>query len=254
MAEAVTWSGHRGLRAILSTALSSRATRHAIQEFAESEQSGSLSAALRVICARYKLSQGLDYGGDTAWNILLGADLAWSTSKRPHALNRMREMAALMRVIGSAGMIAVFDEAESIDQLFNRLSRSGAYETLGSLCAQNDTLCIFGITRRFQLRVAQDATPNISLFSHIKSAANFLTAWQAGRYSIVEPPQIAGTEAGRLADLVASIYRDAYPETEFLAEDIDGAVARWNMNPHRNPRRLVRAVIDTLDARRSLSC
>jgi hypothetical protein len=252
LAETVTFAGHRGLRAILFNALGNRATRHAIRAFSETAACGSLSAPLRVIAARFKLSDGLDCGDDSAWNILLGADLAWSDSKRTKALARMAEFSSLLKALGASGLVAVFDEAESVDQLFNRLSRTGAYETLGSLCTQDDVLCVFGITRRFELCIARDLNPDISLFAHVKLAANFLNSWRAGTHSIIEPPRIAASEAARLAALVLETYRDAYPGIECGAEEIDAAVRRWQGNPTRNPRRLVRSVIDTLDAKRSL--
>lgn len=252
LAESVTFSGHRGLRAILSSALANRATRRAIRAFSESSESGALSAALRLIGARFKLSNGLDCGDDSAWNVLLGADLAWSDSKRTKALSRIAEFSALMKVLGASGLVAVFDEAESIDQLFNRLSRTGAYETLGSLCAQNGILCVFGITRRFELCVVRDLTSDIGLFMHVKKAATFLTAWRAGAYSIIEPPGITGTEATRLAMLVLGTYRDAYPDVECGAAEIEASVLLWQNNPSRNPRRLVRTVIDMLDLKRAL--
>lgn len=252
LAETVTFAGHKGLRAILFSALANRATRHAIRAFSESPACGSLSAALRVITARFKLSDGLDCGDDSAWNILLGADLAWSDSKRTKALARMVEFFSLLKVLGASGLVAVFDEAESVDQLFNRLSRTGAYETLGSLCVQDDVLCVFGITRRFELCIARDLNPDISLFAHVKLAANFLTSWRAGTHSIIEPPRITASEAARLATLVLDTYRDAYPGVECGAAEMEAAVRRWQDNPTRNPRRLVRSVIDTLDSKRSL--
>lgn len=252
LAETVTFAGHRGLRAILFNALACRATRHAIHAFSESAASGSLSAALRVIVARFKLSDGLDCRDDSAWNILLGADLAWSDSKRTKALTRMVEFFSLLKVLGASGLVAVFDEAESVDQLFNRLSRTGAYETLGSLCAQNDVLCVFGITRRFELCIARDLMPDISMFAHVKLATHFLTSWRAGTHSIIEPPRITASEAARLATLVLDTYRDAHPGVKCGAAEIEAAVRRWQDNPTRNPRRLVRSVIDTLDSKRSL--
>lgn len=253
IAQLVTFSGRRGIRDILTNALANPRTRRKIGSFSESGAAGSLGPALRVIVARFKLSGGLDIGDDSAWNILLGADLAWSSSKRVKALTRIREFTALVRALGAAGLVAIFDEAESIEQLFNRLSRAGAYETLGSLCSQDDVLCVFGITRRFETCIARDLE-NIGLFTYLSSAETFLTAWGAGAYSIVEPPGISERGAEKLAALIVGTYRDAYPEVELRSSEMNAVVLRWKKNPSRNPRRLVRALIDSLDSKRAFHC
>lgn len=252
MSETVTFAGVRGLRSILRMALQDREIRRAIQAFAETPAAQPIGAALRVICAQYKLSEGSDFGDEAAWDILLGADLAWSSAKRLKAFARIASFTTLLKIVGAHGTVAVFDEAESVDQLFNRLSRTGAYETLAALCCQVGTLCVFGITRRFEACINKDIA-NLSLFAHSKLAAAFLEGWRAARFRTVEPPKISASDASKLVELVTQTYLEAYPDASTHGDVAESALKQWNANAARNPRRLVRLIIDALDSQRPLS-
>lgn len=94
--------------------------------------------------------------GECAADIVLGADLASFDYKRTKTLERIAVLARLLRSIGGSGLVIVLDEAETIDQLWNRFSRTGAYETLGVFCGMEAAWTVFGVTERFHRRVNRD--------------------------------------------------------------------------------------------------
>ncbi len=183
---------------------------------------------------------------------MLGADLAWSDSKRQKALERIGAFIRLVRVLGGHGLIAVLDEAETIDQLWNRLSRVGAYETLGALCTQPHALLVFGITRRFDRCIASDVARGSLNYAPPLNAARFFEDWQSGCFEVIEPPPLESGAARELAMRIIEAYAMAYPSTRAEEGDVETALTRWRSNPNRNPRRLVRVLIDRLDAKRAL--
>lgn len=252
IAESVRLWSIRGMRNIVERAIAQEPTRHLLQRFAHSNGAGVLGPPLRALLARFVLSHGCDFDDELAWNILLGADLAWADTKRVKALERIGTLARLLRAIGGHGLVAVLDEAETIDQLWNRLSRMGAYQTLGSFCSQDNAFFVFGITKRFEQRIALDLQQGLLSYGPTKEAARFLEAWRVGQYAIEEPPHFDLRSARRLAELILETYSVAYANAVGRPETIQTAIASWHANPSRNPRRLVRALIDSLDENRLL--
>jgi hypothetical protein len=89
-------------------------------------------------------------------------------------------------------LVLLFDEAETVDQLWNVRSRLSAYSVLDQLCSMRNLWCIFGITGRFQRTIDSDlgyAAANNLLQSR---AGRFLRRWQEGSCRTVEPPKMDG--------------------------------------------------------------
>ncbi|MES0171906.1 ATP-binding protein [Mesorhizobium sp. M0006] len=193
------------------------------------------------------------FGTSSAWRILLGNDIANSMTghNRTKAMHRLHWMTSFLRSLGAGGTVLLFDELETIEQLWNRRSRASAYEVLGRLLAAPGTWCVFGITQRFQRVVNEDARSD--MFTHAFSAGkHFLSPWRNGEPELVAPPAIGNEEARALARIVEDLYRNAYPDTASCTDDCQSAVANWSLNAARNPRRLVRSIIDTCDRARPL--
>lgn len=146
----------------------------------------------------------------------------------------------------------MFDEAETIDQLWNIRSRIAAYGVMGDLARTKTLWCLFGITERFERAIANDLQRGILRMASVTPAAtSFLKAWERQEYQVIEPPEINADAATAIAQSVASVYEEAH--------DIDGnegvmatSVEEWKVNPSRNPRRLIRLLIHLLDVRRRL--
>lgn len=190
----------------------------------------------------------------TAWRILTGTDIAHSdySYRRTKALLRLHWTTAFVRSLGAKGTVLLFDELETIDQLWNRLSRAKAYEALGGFLDAPGTWCVFGITERFLRVVREDARSDLYWRSS-PQGRRFLSMWREGEEELVAPPSIGDEEARRLALIVESMYRSAYPDTGDCGRDVRSAVADWSRNAARNPRRLVRAIVDSCDRARPLT-
>lgn len=101
---------------------------------------------------------------------------------------------------------------------------------------------------RFQRTVERDlgyASANNPLESR---SEQFLRRWRAGTYEIVEPPKVDGKGARAVAALYGTVY-ERLRNSEVI---IDRCLTEWRRNPMRNPRRLVRLLIHTLDTSRAL--
>ena len=246
--------GHEGIRAIIYAALDDAVKRQRLQECALTGTVADLRWSLFDLHARYQEGERIELGNHPAWRILQGADLAWSdhVSKREKALQRIQSLAVLCRSLGWKGLVLLFDEAETVDQLWNVRSRLSAYSVLHRLCGMRGVWCIVGITDRFQRTVNGDfgyAASNNLLES---PAGQFLRRWRAGDVRIVDPPKVDGIGARTLARAVASLYGTAYEQLRNSEGIVDRCLTEWKRNPMRNPRRLVRLLIHTLDTARAL--
>jgi hypothetical protein len=225
-----------------------------VQAYAATAAAGELGWPLWSLCASYDAGERIELGNHSAWRALQGDDISWSdhASKRHKALGRIESLASLCRATGHKGLVLLFDEAETIDQLWNVRSRMSAYSVLGRLSKIQATWSVYGITERFERTVGKDIEYAAGAALLDPAAQNFLRQWRDGQFSIVKPPAIDASCARVLADAVASLYTDAY---DIAASD--AVVARcldeWGRNPGRNPRRLVRSLIHELDLIRPLS-
>ena len=253
VAESLTMGATRGLRRIIEAAFTDETKRNALIKFSWAPASGKLGAALRNIVLQSKNNDDDYLTDDPAWGIVMGTDLPWSDGKRVLALERFAALAQLLRCIRAGGLVLVFDEVETLDQLWNRLSRTAAYETLGTITSMEASWAVFGITRRFDQSIRRDLGYGILNYAPPLLARNFLENWSHERYPIVTPPQLTENDAANLAQLLIELYSAAYPSTRVGKDSASGLVSAWTANPARNQRRLIRSIIDALDDRHSLA-
>lgn len=193
-------------------------------------------------------------GASASWRILTGTDIAHSNYgyRRTKALLRLHWTTAFLRSLGAKGTVLLFDELETIDQLWNRRSRANAYEALGAFLDAPETWCVFGITERFLRVVREDARSD--LYWHTSpQGRRFLSIWRQGEAELIAPPSIGDQEARTLAAIIENMYRNAYPDTGDCTSEVQDAIENWSRNAARNPRRLVRAIVDSCDCARPLS-
>jgi hypothetical protein len=110
---------------------------------------------------------------------------------------------------------------------------------------------VFGITERFLRLVREDARSDL-YWNASSQARRFLAIWREGEERLFAPPAVADDEALELANVVETMYRDAYPETGDCRAEVRSAISDWSRNAARNPRRLVRAIIDACDRARPI--
>jgi hypothetical protein len=188
------------------------------------------------------------------WEVLLGGDIVWAdyAYKREKAMSRLGELAHMLVAMGHPGLVLIFDETETIDQLWNVRSRLTAYSTLAKLCGLSATWCVFCITERFERVLEMDELNGmaVGVMGQTEGPA-FVQAWGEGRFQVLSPPELRSRDATRLAEAVAALYTTAYDGTA-----TDGIASRcvqeWSRNPSRNPRRLVRLLVHRLDIGRKL--
>lgn len=253
IAESVALGAERGIRAILQAAFMDESRRRALLQFAWAAESGVLGEALKsIILASRELHSDVlvDVPG---WDVVCGIDLASFDWKRPKALERAAMFARLMRAVGGGGLVMVLDELETIDQLWNKRSRLGAYQTLGALCQSDATWTVFGVTDRFDLCIQRDLANRILGYSQSDEASRFLREWGSGTYRMVAPPVVTDVHAKHLVDRIVDAYSAAYADATVDREVGSAVLIAWTRNPSRNPRRLIRALIDSLDAHRPLA-
>jgi hypothetical protein len=253
VADSVYLGGSRGLRAIVQRIFTDSDRRDSLLRFSWASESGLLGMALRSIILASREVGSEVLVDHEAWDVVAGTDLAPFDSKRTKALERLAAVAKLLRSVGGAGLVVVLDEAETIDQLWNRLSRMGAYETLGALCRMDAAWAVFGITVRFQRRVERDLANGLLSYAPTSDAERFLRTWRDHGYRQLVPPALTDEEAEDLVGRIVSVYEAAYPIRERAPLDEIRILIKWKSSPGRNPRRLIRSVIDALDARRGLT-
>lgn len=244
-----------GLQQILTTYLISEKGRESLQEFA-TRHPGELARALSWLCLEFDTEEGLSFSEHPAWTTILGSDLAWApyAYKRSRAFLRIGEMASLFRALGARGLILVFDEVETIDQLWNIRSRVGAYSTLGELARMENVWCIFAITARFDAVVQADLGRGIlNDPSMTQEAKWFLRAFDRRDLDVVAPPSIDIASARELAKRIRQLYEQAHGFRGPHGPSLGALIDAWSRDPRRNPRTLIRLIIDELDRIRPLS-
>jgi len=120
-----------------------------------------------------------------------------------HRRERVRVLGGLFAAVGLGGLVLVFDEAETIDQLWNIRSRLSAYDVLGRLCQLSSVWCVFGITQRFDRVIKNDVDNNAgALSSAAPDGAWFIRSWSRSQLSSITPPVVDGANARDLANAV----------------------------------------------------
>jgi hypothetical protein len=245
-----------GLRQIITRYLTDEDGRAALERFAVA-QPGDIARAILWLCREYESddqSLGLSTGEHPAWTILLGGDLAWASYgyKRVQALRRLADLAVLFRSVGSSGLILIFDEVETIDQLWNVRSRMGAYTTLGELASMDHVWCIFAVTARFDAIIQRDLTGGILAQPGVTKEANGFLRSLYRDVDLVAPPIVDKKSASELATRILDLYRQTHALRVSDGAGLSNVVDSWCRDPRSNPRTLIRAVIDRLDRLRPI--
>jgi hypothetical protein len=255
IAETVRIKDRAGMRGVLMGILEDDSTRQRLSVFSRSSAAGDLQGPLLTLCSRFERGERLELADSEVWRTLFGADLSWAdyTYKREQALNRIECLGRMFDFVGAAGLVLVFDEAETIDQLWNVRSRVSAYGVLGQLLRSKYLWCSLGITERFAHTLEMDFDRGVLDYGFTgESASWFLRAWRRSQFTVLEPPVIDTHSARTLAAAVSGLYASAYPDATVDAHVVERCVADWAKNPSRNPRRLIRLLIHHLDIRRAL--
>jgi len=237
-----------GLRPLLHALLVDTNLRAKLADHARAQSSDSLSWALLTLSTHYDrdaFSPNLEF----AWARLLGEDLGWADYgyKREQALLRVESLAECFRAVNGAGLVLLFDEVETIDQLWSYRSRLVAYEVMARLAQMRSVWAVFAVTARFDKVVAVDAPRSEG------NARWLLQGLGARAFEAFDAPSLDRAKASKLASAVADLYREAYPSTKIADGQIQYCVEEWGRNPSRNPRRLIRLVVNRLDLSRPLS-
>ncbi|WP_432769011.1 MAG: DUF2791 family P-loop domain-containing protein [Sphingopyxis sp.] len=251
MARNIAFGDERGIRSVFGSLMrDDKKVGHALATIGDRSQADIAQAAstLRALASRGETAL---IGTSAAWRVLTGTDIAHSDYgyRRTKALLRLHWTTAFVRAAGAKGTVLLFDELETIDQLWNRRSRATAYEALGGFLDAPGTWCVFGITERFLRVVREDASSDL-YWQASTDGRRFLKMWREGEEELFSPPKVADEDALELAVVVEGMYRDAYPETGDCSAEVRGAVSDWSRNSARNPRRLVRAIVDACDRAR----
>lgn len=256
IAESISRTDQLGLRAIVLGLFHEAQTRERLRAFAATTAAGDLQRPLIQLWQRYERGDELGLLEDPAWVILYGGDLAWAdyTYKREQATSRIGALGRLLAAVGLAGLVIAFDEAETVDQLWNARSRMSAYGVLGHLCRLEAVWPVFGITERFDRTIANDLERGVLAYNFVTDSADwFLTSWQRNHFEILQPPSIDARTARALAGTVANLYEEAYRSSGIDMRLVERCVDEWLKNPGRNPRRLIRTLIHRLDICRPLN-
>ncbi len=244
-----------GLRSLLLALLQNDSKRSQLQAFANSSAAGILAAPLRTLVSKYESGEALMADEDPAWFALTGGDIAWAdyAYKRADALSRIAILARLCVSVGLGGLVVVFDEAETIEQLWDIRSRRAAYNVLGHLCRCPGLWAVFSITQRFERVIASDLAGGVLNDGGVgPEGAWFLAAWSRRELPKMSPPPVDPTNAYDLAQRVSALYATAYPNARADKDLIVRCVKEWANNPTQNPRRLIRVLVHRLDAARAL--
>ena len=218
--------------------------------------SSSLARAIRELLRSRQGGGSLALIDHPAWTRLTGEDLSFADYSylREKALRRLQELARLSQVLGCGGLVVLFDEVETVDQLWNITSRMGAYRVLGTLCRMEYVWCIFAITDRFVRAIDADLDDGILNQPRLASEAKyFLQSWKRRNLCVIQPPTIGVRQADELGRRILSLYDKAHGPNAVEKNRFDGCIQAWCANPSANPRTLIRSVIHQLDVARSVS-
>jgi hypothetical protein len=255
IANVIEVEGQVGLRSVLNRLLRNPEHRRSLSKFASRAEAGELAWPLSFMCMLADRGEDFLFDDHYAWSVLLGLDLNWSdySYKRRPAVNRLISLSYMFAAVGFGGIVVLFDETETIDQLYNIRSRLSAYSTIGSWSRAKHLWAVFGITERFGRTVEAD---HFKLFqvdsSPDEHAAWVLKGWRSDSFDIAKPPDVAEKFATEVAARVAKLYQEAYG-VRASAAALTKAVHEWRTNPVRNPRRLIRRLVEEIDEGREFA-
>lgn len=247
-------NGRRGVHTLVAAELATDPGRERLAAFAAAGR-GAFRDALSWLCRIASYEGPVAVLGNEAWRLLDGSDLSWSThkAKREEALVRLSEVIALLRWLGFPGLVVALDELETIDQLWSVLSRRVAYDVLGSVMTISHACSVFAITERFARAIEHDIDNGLAeRYELSPAAATFLQHWNAGAFEVLDTPGLEGDRALLLAGRVASLYGAAYAVELPPEERLQDWVTRWRRGTGRNPRILIRQIVNALDCARAL--
>lgn len=188
------------------------------------------------------------FNGDLSkLQVLMGNDIAWGSYpyQRAKAMRRLSDLGGLVKAIGMKGLMVQFDELETMNQLWNSVSRKGAYRVLNEICHLDDVWPIFAATETVNSMIASDAN---SMMTKDKTVTSFFQTYFD--LPVVTPPVVDQVLAAELLDRIERLYRRVYaPPEDVHPRDV---LSKWTKMALRNPRRLIRLGIDHLDRHRSL--
>jgi hypothetical protein len=237
-----------GLRSLLEVVMRHRDSRIKLKHTLVSSSTNSLSPALLSLIDHYDQNDTLNPRLEAAWAYILGEDLGWADYpyKREQALNRIDGLAATIKAVNGAGLLIYFDEAETLDQLWNIQSRTIAYDVMVRIAKMPAVWAVFAITDRFLKIVKEDSLRCGG------SAAWISSGLRSGNFPIFIPPRLDRDLALELASCVSAVYSKAYPVFSVSQDKIHRWVEEWGRNPSGNPRRLIRLIVNRLDLLRPL--
>jgi hypothetical protein len=185
--------------------------------------------------------------GHRQWplQIILGTDLAWAdyAYKKEKAMRRLDDLGTCLRSLGYSGLMIQYDELETMVQLWNVVSRRGAYRVLHTLSNMRNVWSAYAITEKLNQQLDSDRR---SGKVQDLTALEFVEDYR--KFPVMKPPVIDDRLGGELLQKVEGLYRRVYqvPQDAHL----NHVMERWRRMPFRNPRRLIRHAIDHLDQQR----
>lgn len=191
----------------------------------------------------------LFFNGDVtkALPVLMGNDIAWGSYQyqKAKAMKRLTDLGSLVKAIGMNGLMIQFDELETMNQLWNSVSRKGAYKILNEICGLDNVWSIFAATETVNSMIASDASSRMT-----KDPAAMAFFQNYFNLPVIKPPNIDNALATELLDRIEKLYRRVYN----LPGDKDpkDVLSKWSKMVLRNPRRLIRLGVDYLDRHRPL--
>jgi hypothetical protein len=109
------------------------------------------------------------------------------------------------------------------------------------------------VTGRFDRIVESDIARGYLGTREVDDNADwFLSSWKSGFFNNITPPIVDAKNAQKLAAEVADVYKEAYPGSVLDDGLVNRCLMDWNQNPARNPRRLIRLLIQRFDMNRHL--
>jgi hypothetical protein len=237
-----------GVRALLEAILHDTHLRMTLKRHLASSGPNGLSPSLLALIDHFDRHASLDPRLESLWSHVLGEDLGWADYpyKRERALNRLEALAECFRAINGAGLVLLFDELETIDQLWNQRSRAIGYDVIARIAKLPSVWSVFAITDRFLRIVKHDSSLHATSANWISGGLN------AGNFKVFDPPRLNQTLAAELAMTITDFYLKGYPLMNFSRKQVPQWVEEWGRNPSRNPRRLIRLVVNRLDLLRPL--
>jgi hypothetical protein len=185
--------------------------------------------------------------GQRQWALqtILGTDLAWAdyAYKKEKAMRRIDDLGRCLRSLGYGGLMIQYDELETVAQLWNVVSRQGAYRVLHTLSNLKNVWSVYATTEKLNQQLISDRR---SGKIRDMTALEFVDDYQ--KFQIIKPPVIDDWLGGELLRKIEGLYRRVYhvPHDARLHHVLE----RWRRMPFRNPRRLIRHAIDHLDQQR----